>query len=306
MNDKNFAGFDLNLLVVFAALMRERSATRAGESLALSQSAVSHSLRRLREAFADKLFVRVGNLLVPTPRAEQLLNQLLPALDSIERTMAIRSEFVPRTSNKVFKLGVPGAVDVCLTAPLMKRLAREAVYVDLIIRQADITSGEALIAADRIDVAVSVFFDVGSGIRKQELTSSNYSCIFDGKRLGVKSPISLADYLKAKHVLTSFSGDRHGVVDTALQEIGHSRRVAIATQEFSSVPFYLFASNLIATLPTYAAKVYAKRLGLTFSPLPFAMPDFTLSMIWPSRLEDDAAHRWFRGVLTDCASASLQ
>src|SRR4051812_24601075 len=215
MNDKNFAGFDLNLLVVFAALMRERSATRAGESLALSQSAVSHSLRRLREAFADKLFVRVGNLLVPTPRAEQLLNQLLPALDSIERTMAIRSEFVPRTSNKVFKLGVPGAVDVCLTAPLMKRLAREAVYVDLIIRQADITSGEALIAADRIDVAVSEFFDVGSGIRKQELTSSNYSCIFDGKRLGVKSPISLADYLKAKHVLTSFSGDRHGVVDTA-------------------------------------------------------------------------------------------
>jgi LysR family transcriptional activator of mexEF-oprN operon len=306
MNERNFGGFDLNLLVVFAALMREQSATKAGESLALSQSAVSHSLRRLREVFADRLFVRVGNLLVPTPRAEQLQRQLLPAMSSIEKALAATSEFDARKSKKVFRLGVPGAIDVCLTAPLMKRLAAEAASVDLIIRQADITSGEALIAADRIDVAVSVFFQVGSGIRKQELKSSNYSCIFDGKRLGMRPPISLANYLKARHVLTSFSGDRHGVVDATLRELGHSRRVAVATQEFSSVPFYLFASDLVATLPTYAAKVYAKRLGLTFSPLPFAMPDFTLSMIWPSRLQEDAAHRWFRSVLADCASASLQ
>ena len=71
----NFAGFDLNLMRVFDALMRERSATRAGDMIGLSQPAVSNALNRLRHALKDELFVRRGNDMVPTPRAEAIAEQ---------------------------------------------------------------------------------------------------------------------------------------------------------------------------------------------------------------------------------------
>ncbi len=80
----NFAGFDLNLLRVFDALLRERSATRAGDQIGLSQPAVSNALARLRHHFSDELFVRRGKDMVPTPRAEALADPIQKALAAIE------------------------------------------------------------------------------------------------------------------------------------------------------------------------------------------------------------------------------
>ena len=63
---------DLNLLLVFDAVMRERSVVRAAGALAISQPAVSHALNRLRHALKDQLFVRTPSGMLPTPRAEAL------------------------------------------------------------------------------------------------------------------------------------------------------------------------------------------------------------------------------------------
>jgi LysR family transcriptional activator of mexEF-oprN operon len=182
-------------------------------------------------------------------------------------------------------------------------LASEAPSADLVVRSADVKSGPRLLDDDEIDLAVSVFFEIGPGNRRLEIGTFNYACIFDRDRLGIQSPISLQDYLAAKHVLTSFSGDRSGVADECLAQLNLSRRILVATQEFSSVPFYLSDSAEIATLPEYAAAIYAERFGLSLSPVPFAMPDFVLSIIWPARLERDPAHSWFRAVVTECAAA---
>ncbi|MFC7539715.1 LysR family transcriptional regulator [Siccirubricoccus deserti] len=81
--DSGLRQLDLNLLPVFAALMRERSVTRAGQALFLSQPATSAALARLRAFFRDELFIRNGNALEPTPRAEALMAELEPALQSV-------------------------------------------------------------------------------------------------------------------------------------------------------------------------------------------------------------------------------
>jgi LysR family transcriptional activator of mexEF-oprN operon len=152
---------------------------------------------------------------------------------------------------------------------------------------------------DEVDLAVSYFSEIGPAHRRERLGSHNYGCIFDGTRLGIRSPISLKQYLSAKHILTSFSGDRSGVADKALAVQGHARRILVATQEFSSLPFYLLASDTVATLPAYAAKTYAQRIGLTYSPIPFSMPDFELSMIWHASLDKDPAQRWLRALVAE-------
>jgi LysR family transcriptional regulator, mexEF-oprN operon transcriptional activator len=304
MHEKNFVGVDLNLLVVFATLMRERSATRAGHALGLSQSATSHALRRLRAMLADPLFVRAGNELTPTPRALDLHEQVLPAIESLELTLGTAAWFDPVTAKREFRIGVPGAIDVCLTAPLIMRLQQEAPQIALTVRQADISNAQDLIEAQAIDLALSVFLDVRSGLVKDEIGQSDYSCIYR-KRRQKDRPVTLSEYVNAGHVLTSFTGDHMGVVDTALAKLKRKRRIAVATQEFSSVPFYLFGTDLIATLPSYAARMYAKRLRLSLSPLPFALPKLTLSMLWHRRFSGDPGHVWFRNVVRSIATETL-
>ena len=304
MHEKNFVGVDLNLLVVLATLIRERSATRAGAALGLSQSATSHALKRLRSMLRDPLFVRAGNELRPTPRAIALHEQFLPAIESLERTLGTAVAFDPKTTERQFRIGIPGAVDVCLTAPLITRLRHLAPTAALTVRQADITNGQDLIETEAVDLVLSVFRDVRSGIVKQEIGQSDYSCIFDHERRKGR-PLSLSEYVKAGHVLTSFSGDHRGVVDTALAKLKRERRIVVATQEFSSVPFYLHGTDLIATLPTYAARIYAKRLRLALSPLPFPMPKLTLSLLWHARFTNDAGHAWFRNLVRAVAEQTL-
>ena len=302
MNEKNFTGVDLNLLITFVVLMEELSATKAAARLHLSQSAVSHALRRLRDLFGDALLVRVRHGLEATPRARALYCDLRPCLDTIEAKLRDPEEFTPATSERVFRLGLPSALDVCITPVLLRRLREEAPEIKLIIRPIDAQTGPDKLDSGEVELGLSHFPTVKRWHRKQEVGLHNFSCIYDGQRLKARAPITLKAYLAADHVLPSFSGDLTGEADEALATNGHKRHVVAATVDFSSIPFYLSETNAVATMPTYAARIFADRLGLTLSPLPFAIPDFSLSMIWHSRHDQDAGHLWFRSLVGDIAA----
>ncbi|MDZ4253861.1 MAG: LysR family transcriptional regulator, partial [Sulfuritalea sp.] len=92
--------FDLNLLVVFDAVLTERSISRAAERLGLSQPAVSNALARMRKATGDRLFVRLANAMVPTPYAQGIAEPIRQALASIRVSLAASQEFDPATSQR--------------------------------------------------------------------------------------------------------------------------------------------------------------------------------------------------------------
>ena len=98
----NLAGFDLNLLLVFQALMAERHATRAGQRIGLSQPAVSAALSRLRSIFDDDLFVRQSGVMAPTPRALSLSQPISEALQRVEAALASSPSFDPATMRRDF------------------------------------------------------------------------------------------------------------------------------------------------------------------------------------------------------------
>jgi LysR family transcriptional activator of mexEF-oprN operon len=302
MNEKNFHGIDLNLLVVFVAVMRERSTTRAAERLFVSQPAVSHALRRLRSIFGDRLFVRARQGMVPTPRAEVLYRGLLPSLEAIERKLQERDHFEPGPSERMFRLGLPSALDICVMPLLLETLAKRAPGVSLVVRPVSLHTGSALLDSEEIELGVSVFPKIESWHRRRNLGLRNYGCVFNGRRLGIRPPITLKRYLALPHLLTSFSGERSGVVDTALAKRDLTRRVLVAG-DFAALPFYLSKCDAIATLPDYAAQVVAERLALNYSKPPLALPDFPLSMIWHDRHDYDPGHRWFRDLVGEIVTA---
>src|ERR1700681_108943 len=103
MNEIDFRRFDLNLLAVFEMLMRERSVTRAAERVGRTQSAVSHSLSRLRDQLADPLLIKGGRRMEPTAFALEFIEQVRPLLRGIERVLSPRHRFEPASSRPAFQ-----------------------------------------------------------------------------------------------------------------------------------------------------------------------------------------------------------
>src|SRR6202023_709934 len=121
---------DLNLLVVFDAIMRDRSVTRAGQRLGLSQPAMSHALTRLRHMLKDDLFVRSPGGMVPTPRAEQLAAPVRIALDGLQQSLE-PIEFEPTKATTTFRIAVDNYAAIVLVAPVALHVAKIAPGVKL-------------------------------------------------------------------------------------------------------------------------------------------------------------------------------
>ena len=129
------------------------------------------------------------------------------------------------------------------------------------------------------------------------LFRSGYLCLFNAELLGVASPISLDDYLRFPHIMTSLTGTDRGVVDEALAAIGRTRRLAATTARFVTVPYLVRAAPVITTMVDALATTFAAQLGLTVCPVPVPVPDFPISMLWHASYDDDPAHRWMREAL---------
>src|SRR3979490_2911786 len=124
---------DLNLLVVFDAILRERSVRRAGHQLGLSQPAMSHALTRLRHMLKDELFVRSPNGMVPTPRAEELATPIRIALDGLQQSLE-PDQFEPSKATTTFRIAVDNYAAIVLVAPIAAHVARVAPGVRLDFR----------------------------------------------------------------------------------------------------------------------------------------------------------------------------
>ena len=160
----SFKTLDLNLLKVFDAVMEERSVLRASQRVALSQSAVSHSLARLREMLEDDLFVRTATGMQPTARALTMAPQVREALRSLEAAVE-QPRFVPAASTRQFTLAANDFTTMVLASPLLKILGLEAPAIDLIIKPVTRIDLAEQIDLGRIDVAIGVFSDPPSRFR---------------------------------------------------------------------------------------------------------------------------------------------
>lgn len=300
--ETEFRKADLNLLVVFSALMRERSVTRAAAALHLSQSATSAALGRLRGLFDDELFTRTSGGVEPTPRAVELARRIEPALGLIHGVVTDQDRFDPRTARRVFTLGMSDDLEAALMPGLLAATAGLR-GVRLAVRQANRNTVTGMIDRGEIDLGVAAAPAHGADHRSHDLFDSGYTCLFDHRLLPLGTPITLDDYLTHPHLLISYDG-RRGIVDDILEARGLERRVIASTTHFAGAALQLPALPALVTLPTHAATVYAKALGLTTSPPPLPMPTYTVSSVWHGTLTDDPAHLWLRRLVEDAARLS--
>ena len=284
--DIEFRKADLNLLVVFAALMRERSVTRAAAALHLSQGTASAALGRLRRLFGDDLFTRTRTGIEPTPRAVELARRLEPALGLIHGAVTDQDRFDAAGARRTFTLGMSDDLEAALLPRLLAATAGLP-GIRIAVRQANRNTVAGMLDRGEIDLGIAAVPAHGPDHRGQTLFTSGYSCLFNPRLLPLTPPLGLDDFLSHPHLLISYDG-RRGIVDDLLD----LRRAALQ----------LVTLPALATLPTHAATPYADALGLTVTEAPLSMPEYAVSAIWHTTMTDDPAHRWLRHLVCEHAT----
>jgi LysR family transcriptional regulator, mexEF-oprN operon transcriptional activator len=295
----NMAGIDLNLLVVFDALMQERNVTRAGQRIGLSQPATSSALARLRHLFDDELLIKTPNGMEPTARAIELEGSLRSALLQIQSAFAGQEQFVPETSARVFRLGMSDYAELVLLPELMQCLSQQAPGVQIQIKATDRREVLSLLDEDEIDLAIGFYPQQSSWHRQQVLFEEQFVCVCRQNHPLIKSPLTLETYLAASHLLVSLREDRVGRIDRYLMAQNQQRRIVLSIPHFLLTGFILARTDLVAALPERLASVWMGFLPLQRLPLPFQVSGFAVSMLWHAKNQDEPGHIWLRSLLSE-------
>jgi DNA-binding transcriptional LysR family regulator len=258
---------DLNLFVLFEAVLRERHVGRAAERLSLSPSAVSHGLGRLRRLLNDPLFLKHPKGVVATARALELAEPIAEILARVRAVVAAAERFDPATSRRRFVLGAPDAAADVVLPPLLQALSRTAPHVDLSVRALMPQTALADLDAREIDLAVEPLGEVPPRFVCAPLYVEEFVIAMrHGHPLGPRP--TLDAYCAASHVLLSLAGDPHGNVDLALAALGRTRRVAVTAPHFLSALALAAETDLLAAVPRRHAERHAARLGISLAPPP--------------------------------------
>ena len=292
---------DLNLLVTLDVLLAEGSVARAARRLRLSPSAMSRALARLRETTGDPLLVRAGRGLVPTPRALELRERVSQLVQDGEAALRPAEKLDLKRLVRVFTLRTNEGFVENFGPELIARVGAEAPGVRLCFVQKPDKDSTSL-RDGIVDLETGV-------IGKTTAPELRVQALFRDRFVGVvrmghplcQGEITPARYAAGRHVFVSRQGLDRGPIDAALKPLGLEREIVTIVGGFSTALALARASDLIASVPERHTGIL--REGMLSFPIPVAMPEITVSLLWHPRLDADPAHRWLRGHVKDACAA---
>ena len=286
---------DLNLLLVFDAVMRERSVVRAADALAISQPAVSHALNRLRHALKDKLFVRTPTGMLPTPRAEALALPVRKALSDLQ--LAVEGDrFDPARADRRFTIAVNNYAAVVAAGSIIAAVRAQAPKVRLTL----VPSG-TLNLADRLDrgeldLAIAARGVEGERFAASALIEDRFVAVLRAGHPALRRKLTGETLAELPHLAITSSGENLDFVDVWLRARKAIRTIASDVPYLSSGAV-LVQSNMVAILGRKLALEFRRAYPIEMRELPFDAPKLQSVMSWHRRFDDLPAHRWLRDTI---------
>ncbi|KKX27160.1 LysR family transcriptional regulator [Rhizobium sp. LC145] len=315
LNHIDLSRTDLNLLVLFEAVMEERHVGRSAQRLNLSPSAVSHGLRRLRALLCDPLFIRTPRGVVPTDRALELAGPVAEVLERARQIIISSEAFDPQRSSRRFTIGAPDGASSVLLHPLLQKLASNAPGVSLGVRQllprpgeTSMASawGDALIDLERraIDIAIIPHDNIPARFQHELLYEEDFVVAM---RAGhpLKSGTTLASYCEMKHLVVSHSADPFGFVDAVLAQQGLTREVALTVPNFMLALAVLADSELVGALPRHFVQMFETKFGIEHVDAPIDLGRFKMNLVVPKAALMDTGIAWLVNTIRTMRSADL-
>lgn len=297
MSNIDIRAINLNLLPALESLLVEGSVGAAARRVHVSQSAMSHSLGKLREIFGDPLFVPAGRKMTPTPVAQRLAGELSAALDRLGHAVSVPPPFAPATSRRVFRIATFDYFELTVLPDLLRHVARHAPHIGIEVERFSPEQLPGLVAGD-IDLALLAESGAipSAGLRRAPLHAEPFVAMVRPKHPQVGRALDLETYLALGHVLVSVEGRRDGAVDRVLAKMGRTRRVAVRVPHFMSAPIAVLRSDHVCTIARGVALRARELYGLRVLPVPLSIPPVGLVAFWSRRTEMDDGARWLRGL----------
>lgn len=284
---------EINLLLVFDAIMTEGSVTRAAERLAMTQPAVSNAVSRMRSAWKDELFVKDGRNIQPTQYAQNLWNQVRTPLKELQEAVD-PGQFDPSTASRSFRLAAADVAIDMVWRPLRQLIESCAPNINIYAHPYNIVNGEQLLHDAEVDLVIGGTSSESRLIVNEHLFQVNYVCIMRPEHPFATGEFTLEQFANAEHLFVSLSGDIEGIVDQVLLQYGMRRRVAMSVNHFAAVAPLLTDSNLIAVVPStpVAKDILSGELAVRLPPID--IPTKPVMCLWHRRQEQDLGLMWLR------------
>ncbi|HEX5683100.1 MAG TPA: LysR family transcriptional regulator [Ideonella sp.] len=288
--------FDLNLLVLFDALFRLRSVQAAASECAVSPSAFSHALTRMRESLQDELFYRVGNTMKPSVLAEQIAPSVASALKVLDDGMRSATTFNPLKSDRTFVFSATDYTTLVLFPRLVAYFKTAAPRLRIqVVQSSRKVPVEALISG-AIDFALGYTqADAESTplIHEFDWFTDRYVVVTSRSHSQIQGKLTLEQFLAARHLVVAPWGEAKGPIDHELAKRGWSRQVAVRIPSVLAAPFVIANSELVLTLPLRAAHVLKDMVSMAIHEPPFEMP-YRLKAFCHAKRANEPAHSWMR------------
>lgn len=293
----NLRGIDLNLLVIFEAVMAEKSIAAAARSVGMSPSALSHALSRLRQTFNDPIIERKSRGMVPTQRALDLIEPVRTALQQLRRGIVDQLAFEPATSKRTFRLCISDFLSGCLLPRLCARIRMEAPLVTLVAEHLPQQGKDSYEPGDiqlRVDADVS-----GPQYRSERIWRDPFVVAMRRSHPLAKTTPTLLRLLESPYLEVSSAIIDGRPLDDVLNSKGLARRTKVSIPSLAGVMPILAHSDLWTVLPRKWAALYAGTLEIATVPLPVRGVEYAVDMIWHQDDGRDRGHRWLRKRIKD-------
>jgi LysR family nod box-dependent transcriptional activator len=296
--------FDLNLLIAFDVLLSERSVTHAARRLNLTQSAMSASLKRLRESLNDDILVQHGKKMIPTPRALDLAPEITSVLQRLRGLIASATTFDPGVSSRRFRIAASDYITTVLIAPLLKQLQAEAPGIELDISLPCTGSAKAMDDGE-LDLLLTPEQFIAPHHPYEVLFAERHVVIGCASNPVLRQPLTQERFFECGHVVVHIQGEPT-FIEAALDAAGVERRVEIIAPSFIQAPWMLRMTSRLALMHERLAMLLAGPLSLAVQPCPIDLPAMIETMQYHSARANDQGLAWLRARLCVAANGSLQ
>lgn len=291
---------DLNLLLVFDEILRQRSVTRAGDRLGLSQPAMSHALNRLRHQMKDQLFIRGAQGMMPTPRAERLAEPVRQALLMLNSAVE-EEDFRPEETRQRFTLAVNNYAAIALTGPILGKARSMAPFLNLSFRPSGTLDVPAMLDRGELDFALLSRPPDLSRFSSHPLIDDDYVGVMRRGHPALDRPFDVPAMTTLPYLHISSSGDDLSALDTGLEVLGLRRQIS-AEAPYLAAGAIMTQSDMGAIMARHIGEEFRRSYAVQLVELPLQPAQLRCSLVWHNRLRDHPAHRWMRGVIQTAAA----
>jgi DNA-binding transcriptional LysR family regulator len=296
--------FDLNLLRVFDAVWRHAHLGPASKELNVSQPALSHSLKRLREKIGDPLFVKVPRGMQATARAVELAPAVQSVLTNIRENILTTPCFDPKSATRTFTIAMTDIGEVAFLPKLIGRLMSEAPSVD--IHSVSMLPRDLMAAMQKgsVDLAIGYFPDIDSSdIIQHLLFRDGYVCVVRAGHPAVHGRLTAEQFQELPQAVVRTAARSEEVVQRYLEQHGIRRRELLHSPHFLSIPMIIASTDLVVLVPEPVGELFRRIADLQVLPLPYPIPSFDIKQYWHRCQHTDPGNRWLRNMVLDLFGA---